>query len=107
MLDAAIQLLFVCVKVTCGKTEHYLKVYKAIVLLIFSSAFHFGASDSTVLKIVNDNITKIQQCFRDWISDITIIGRDMFGGAYMYQRNAVEELKVRLRIIKTHGCFLE
>ena len=97
MLDAAIQLLFVCVKVTCSKTEHYLKVYKAIVLLIFSAALHLGASDPNVLKIVNDNIVKIQQCFSDWISDASIIGRDMFGGAY--QKNATEELKVRLRWI--------
>ena len=92
MLDAAIQLLFVCTKVTCSKTEHYLKVYKAIVLLIFSAALHLGTSDS---KIVNDNIARIHQCFSDWISDISIIGRDVFGGS----RNAyhIEELKVRLR----------
>ena len=99
MLDAAIQLLFVCTKATCRKTAHYLKVYKAILLLIFSAALHLGPSesDSNVLKIVNDNMAKIQQCFSDWISDISIIGLDMFGGDKyaVHQWSAVEELKVK------------
>lgn len=101
MLDAAIRLLFVCIKVTCSKTEHYLKVYKAIVLLIFSAALQLGAADSRGLKIVNDNVARIQQCFSDWISDMSIIGLDMFGGSWnaVHQRSAVEELKVRLRCI--------
>lgn len=89
MLDATIELLLVSTKVTCSKIDHYLKVYKAIVVLIFSAALHLSTSDSDL----QENIAKIQQCFSDWISDMNIIGQDTFGGAS--QRKAVDELKVR------------
>ena len=94
MLDATIQLLFFSTKVTPFKTDHYLKVYKAIVILIFSACLHLSASNSDVQKIINNNIAKIQQCFSDWVSDTAIIGRDMFGGT-TYLKYAVDELKVR------------
>ena len=94
MVDATIGLLFVSTRVIREKTEQCLRLYKAIVALVFCATLHLSTSldSESQQKIVTDNIAKVQQCFTEWISSI---GRDMFGGERsVSQKNVVEELKV-------------
>ena len=101
MFEATVHLLLLSTKLFHG-TENHLRLLKAIVTLIFTAALHLSTlSDlDTQQKFFKRNVDKVRQYLIEWISNSYVIGREMFGGdKTVYQRRAVEELKVRYRYI--------
>ena len=89
MLEATVDLLYALLKMNFGRSDHYLNLYKALVILIFSTTLQLSADIQQTS--INDVVAKMQLFFSDWISG----GKDMCGGERnLTVKTAVAELTV-------------
>ena len=97
MLEATVHLLYALLRTNFGRSDHYLNLYKGLVILIFSATLQLSADIQQTN--INDVVAKMQSYFSEWISS-TNSGRDMFGGErYVSSRTAVAELKVHFCMV--------
>ena len=104
MLEATVHLLYAAPRINYGRLEHYLNLYKAIMIMIFSATLQLNADIQQTN--INDVVAKMQAYFSEWICG-TNSGREMFGGdKCVNPRTAVLELKVLYGKIKITMLFV-
>ena len=91
MLEATLHLLYALLSMNF-RSDHYLNLYKSLVILIFSATLQLSADIQQTS--INDVVAQMQSYFSEWISS-TNSGGDMFGGErYVSSSTVVAELKV-------------